>query len=84
MALISTTTTDSVGVPSGDYIGSVFTGVNLRASHTLMLRVKNTSTATNYHSVAAAYIAQADITGSILGRTSGASGTAHNWSRSAA
>lgn len=84
MALISTTTTDADGLPSGEFVGDSFTGVNLRASHTIMVRVKHGSTATNYHSIIAAYIAQADITGSYIGRDSGGTSTGLDWTRQAA
>lgn len=83
MALISTTTTSSDGTPSGEFVADAFTSVNLRTSHTIMCRVKNGSTATNYHSVAFAYIDDAELTGSIVGRTSGQAGTGLNWSRQA-
>ena len=84
MALISTTSTDADGVPSGEYVFDAITSVNLRASHTIMCRVKHGLTTTNYHSVILAYIAQADLTGGYIGRDSGAGPSSLDWTRQAA
>lgn len=84
MALISTSTTDNIGSPAGQFVGLALTDVNLRSSHTIMVRVKSSSTATNYDSVCVGYTAQSDYTGSFLGRANGNGGTLLNWRRQAA
>lgn len=81
MAAISTSTADGTAAPQGQFIGLALNTVNLRASHTLMVRVKNGSTATNYHSVACGITAQSDLSGSFIGRANATTGTAMSWIR---
>jgi len=83
MALICTTTTDNIGDATGQYVLLGLTDVNIRASHTIMVRVKSSSTATNYYSTAVGYTSQSDFTGSFLGRFSGNGSTLFNWRRQA-
>lgn len=68
-------------VTAGQYLNVNITGVNLRASHTIGVRLKNTGTATNFNSSALLYTSQSDTTGSGICRLSGASSTSLNFLR---
>lgn len=80
MAAISTST-----YGSGQTIARAGTGlVNLRASHTFMVRVKHSSTATNYDSVIASYIQTTGTFGNggtWFGRNNGLASSALNFYR---
>jgi len=82
MAVISAASYDPTsGSGSGQYLNVNYTGVNLRASHTIGVRFKATGTATNYSSASCYYLAQSDLSGSFIGRANGATSTAQNWTR---
>ena len=77
MAAISTST-----YGSGQIVSIAMTGaINLRASHTFAIRVKNSSTATNYDSIVAGYTGTTvtfNPQGSAFGRNNGVASTAFN------
>lgn len=77
MAAISSAT-----YSSGQYLAKALTGaVNLRASHTIAVRVKHTSTATNTDTIVGTYYGTSytwNASGSSFGRNNGVASTALN------
>jgi hypothetical protein len=71
--------TDSDFDAGGEFLARAITGaVNLRASHTIAVRVKSSRTTTTYNSVVGSYVSTSDQSGSYFGRSNGATSTAMN------
>ena len=71
-------TTNGIVSVTGQYELSQFTTTNLRASHTIMVRIKSALTTTNYTSFGVAFSAQSvtsSFSGSFIGRFNGDAGT---------
>lgn len=81
MAVLFSADYDMGGSGSGQYLNVNFTGPNLRASHTIMCRVKHQDSGTGYNALQLYYLAQSDVSGSGVARVSGSTSTAMTWLR---